>query len=201
MKILAVDDDPIILELLKHALQIVGDHHLVTAESGVEALQVAKDHMKEPFDCFLLDIQMPEMDGIVLAQKVRGLAGYADTPILMLTAMSDKRYIDAAFSAGATDYVTKPFEISELKARLGLVEGLVEARQASTRKIFAVNAAAKVNGTDTAPSTLELYEPISLYDIDNVIEYTAMQNYVQQLFYGAALVIAVVLSRQLRRRR
>jgi CheY-like chemotaxis protein len=187
MKILAVDDDPIILELLKHALQIVGDHTLVTAESGFDALEIAKDHGHDPFDCCLFDIQMPQMDGIVLARKIRSVHGYADTPVLMLTAMSDKRYIDAAFTAGATDYVTKPFEISELKARLGLVEGLVQARQAKTRKIFTVKAAEQSISMDAPPEALELYEPISLYDVDNMIDYSAMGNYVEQLSRNALL--------------
>lgn len=185
MKILAVDDDPIILELLTHALEIVGNHKLVTSESSIEALEIAKNHVEEPFDCFLFDIQMPHMDGMLLTRKVRGLHAYAASPILMLTTMSDKRYIDAAFAAGATDYLTKPFELSELKSRLAHVARLVEARQSHTQKLFAVNAAAKANGTGEAPGSVPLNEPLALYDIENVIEQRAMQNYVEQLSRSA----------------
>ena len=185
MRILAVDDDPIILELLSQFVEIVGDHELTTALSGPEALELVGASGSAPFDCFLFDIQMPEMDGIVLTQAIRNSASYADTPILMLTAMSDKRYVDAAFSAGATDYVTKPFEVSELKARLSLVEGLVTARQSRTKKIFATQALSAASQPNVPAESLELYEPISIYDVDNVIEYMAMENYIAQLSRSA----------------
>jgi len=185
MKILAVDDDPIILELLSQFVELVGDHELTTVLSGPEALERVSASGSVPFDCFLFDIQMPVMDGIKLTQAIRSSARYADTPILMLTAMSDKRYVDAAFSAGATDYVTKPFEVSELKARLGLVEGLVKARQSRTKKIFATKALSAAPQPNAPVETLELYEPISIYDVDNVIEYMAMENYVAQLSRSA----------------
>ncbi|GLT08166.1 PleD family two-component system response regulator [Sulfitobacter porphyrae] len=177
MRILAVDDDLIILELLTQFVQAVGDHELVTAESGSEALDLLRAEAKGTFDCFMLDIQMPNMDGIELTRRIRMMSRYAETPVLMLTAMADKRYIDGAFAAGATDYVTKPFEVAELKARLGLVAGMIEGRRARTRKIFAASAV----GAQSGSATIELHEPISIHDVDNVIEYVAMENYVQQL--------------------
>lgn len=175
MQILAVDDDPIILELLTEFVLALGEHAITTAESGQAALELIESQREVRFDCFLFDIQMPGMDGIELTRQVRDIARHADTPILMLTAMNDKRYIDSAFSAGATDYVTKPFEISELNARLKLIEGLVESRRVRTRKIFA---------TQSIPAqkpTVELLEPISIYDVENVIDYMAMENYAHQL--------------------
>jgi len=181
MKILAVDDDPIILELLEQFVNSVGNHELTTALSGTEALEIVNSPNSNSFDCFLFDIQMPIMDGIQLTSEIRATTRYADTPILMLTAMSDKRYVDAAFSAGATDYVTKPFEVSGLKARLDLVEGLVQARQSRTRKIFATQGLSAPKQPQEPSEALELYEPISVYDVDNVIEYMAMENYVAQL--------------------
>mgnify|MGYP002376117578 CR=1 FL=1 len=179
MRILAVDDDPIILELLGQFVEIIGMHELTTADSALEALDMLDDPDTGPIDCFMLDIQMPGMDGIELARRIRETARHADTPILMLTAMSDKRYIDAAFAAGATDYVTKPFEIAELKERISVVEGMAEARQQRTKKIFAAKSAA-----DQA-SQVALFEPISIYDVDNVIEYSSMENYVAQLSRSA----------------
>ncbi len=185
MKILAVDDDPIILELLEQFVDAIGEHELTTALSGPLALDLVRGAGAGAFDCFLFDIQMPEMDGIRLTQEIRDMTHHADTPILMLTAMSDKRYVDAAFAAGATDYVTKPFEVSELRARLGLVEGLVQARRSRTRKIFATNGLNTPAQPAAPADALELHEPISIYDVENVIEYVAMENYIAQLSRGA----------------
>ena len=179
MRILAVDDDPIILELLVQFVEIIGTHELMTADSALDALEVLSDPDTGPIDCFMLDIQMPGMDGIDLAKRIRETARHSDTPILMLTAMSDKRYIDAAFAAGATDYVTKPFEIAELTSRIKMVEGLAQDRQLRTKKIFAAKSVADQS------SHVELFEPISIYDVDNVIEYTAMENYIAQLSRSA----------------
>lgn len=179
MQILAVDDDPIILELLKQFIDAIGNHDVTTAESGLEALDVIEAHDPDHFECFLLDIQMPGMDGIELTRQIRGLEQHADTPVLMLTAMTDKRYIDAAFAAGATDYITKPFEVAELTARITLVEGLVQARNSRTKKIFATQSMPEVG------NSVAIFEPFSIYDVDNVIDYMAMENYVTQLSRNA----------------
>ncbi|KZY05971.1 MULTISPECIES: response regulator [unclassified Sulfitobacter] len=183
MKILAVDDDPIILELLAQFVDAFGGYTLTTAESGFEALEIIAEKGSGKFDCFMLDIQMPGMDGVELAGLIRDTARYADAPILMLTAMSEKRYIDAAFTAGATDYVTKPFEVVELKSRLTAMQKIVMSRKSRTRKIFSTKALA----TQSAPAetTIALHEPISIYDVDNVIECVAMENYVAQLSRSA----------------
>ena len=179
MKILAVDDDPIILELLVQFIQAIEGHTIETAESAKEALTILNERGNDVFDCFLLDIQMPAMDGIELTRRIRGAVRYSDTPVLMLTAMSDKRHIDSAFAAGATDYITKPFEPAELNARIKLVEDVVAARQTRTRKIFATKSLQ--TPADRSENPVQLYEPISIFDVDNVIDYTAMENYVQRL--------------------
>ncbi len=177
MRILAVDDDPIILELVTQFMMAVGDHELTTAQSGMEALEILERPGGARFDCFLLDIQMPQMDGIELTRRIKQIDQYCDTPVLMLTAMSEKRYIDRAFAAGATDYVTKPFEVNQLKICLGLAELHAEKRMVNTRKIFAAESL-----VDQPPKQkIDLFEPLSLYDIENVIDHAAMENYVNQL--------------------
>lgn len=178
MRILAVDDDPIILELLTEFMAMLGDNEITTAPSAVSALDMIISGTTS-FDYFLFDIQMPAMDGIELTRKVRGVPQYADTPILMLTAMADKRYVDSAFAAGATDYVTKPFDISELQDRINSVEQLVKSRQKRSSKIFAANSLAEQS------AKVALYEPVAIHDVDNVIEYLAMENYVAQLSRSA----------------
>jgi CheY-like chemotaxis protein len=178
MKILAVDDDPIIVELLVQFLSTLGPHELITAESGHEALEVVAQHEDRPFDCFLLDIQMPKMDGMELARHLRKKTEYAVTPIVMLTAMSEKRYIDGAFAAGATDYVTKPFDLIELKTRINLVDQLVMSRKSKALTHF---AASTLLESSELPDNIDVNDPITLHDIDNAISCTAMENYVAQL--------------------
>ena len=174
MKILAVDDDPIILELLEQFLLAIGEHDLTTAICALDAITKISEDTAEPFDCFLLDIQMPGMDGIALTSQIRRVEDYASTPIVMLTAMSEKRYIDAAFAAGATDYATKPFDLTELKARINMVEQLVTVRKSKASKVFAAKSL-------KAGTQIDVYAPMDLHDIDNVITCMAMENYVTQL--------------------
>jgi CheY-like chemotaxis protein len=121
---------------------------------------------------------MPEMDGIQLVQKIRQNPAYETTPVIMLTAMSEKRYIDGAFAAGATDYVTKPFDLTELRARMNIADQLVQTRKSGAIKHF--SASTLLEGTHQ-PDQVDLHEPIGLHDIDNVIACNAMENYVAQL--------------------
>jgi len=126
MKILAVDDDTLILDLLKSVLLNTGHKDLEVTNSAVEALKMVQ-RSDTPYECLLLDIQMPEMDGIAMARAVRKISGYEETPIIMLTAMTERRYMEDAFLAGATDYITKPFDVLELGARIRVAAKLSEA--------------------------------------------------------------------------
>ena len=128
MRILAVDDDPYILELLPMIAARAGLADVTTASCGELALE-AMVNDKPGFECLLFDINMPKMDGIELCARARQLPAYRRMPIIMLTAMSEKDYIVAAFKAGATDYATKPFDIVELGARLRIAQELVSARR------------------------------------------------------------------------
>lgn len=121
MKLLIADDDPIILDLLVEIFVAYGFEDIVLTSNGVEALR-AIEKSPQRFDFLLLDIQMPVLDGIELCRQVRGLPGYAKTPIIMITAMTDMTYIEAAFIAGATDYTTKPFDVRALIAQVRRAE-------------------------------------------------------------------------------
>ena len=112
MKVLIVDDDADILEVLSLGLEMSGDHSIETAQSGLQALEKI-DHAVRPFDLFLLDIQMPEMTGVEVCRSIRARPRYQHKPIIMVTAMSDKRHVDDAFAAGATDYVIKTVALSD----------------------------------------------------------------------------------------
>jgi len=109
--ILAVDDEPPILRALSANLRARGyDVHLAT--TGEEALETAAQHKP---DAVILDLGLPGITGL---EVIRGLRGWTDTPIIILSARDAQAEKVAALDAGADDYVTKPFEMEELFARL-----------------------------------------------------------------------------------
>lgn len=123
MRILVVDDDDCILAILLEVLTSTGHHEVTTAASAKEALsRLAESELM--FDFLMVDIQMPGVDGIALLELVRQTPGYALTPVVMLTAMHDRSYVDRAFEAGATDYITKPFDYTDLKRRIQSAQSL-----------------------------------------------------------------------------
>ncbi|SHF64820.1 Response regulator receiver domain-containing protein [Loktanella atrilutea] len=176
MKILAVDDDPFILELLTEIIGHVGDHTLQTAVSGPEALEML--HEQRDFDCVMLDYQMPEMNGVEVCRALRLINGYAQTPVMMLTAMSEKRYIDSAFLAGATDYLTKPFDISELRVRLNLIESLVQARRDNGTKLEPTPSGHRAS---VGATPMSIDKPFEIRDIEGIVDVVALENYVSKL--------------------
>lgn len=176
MKILAVDDDEIVLRLLSEVLRRAGHSEVVTCTSAEQALHlIGKGPAK--FDCFLLDIQMPGMDGIGLCRAIRAIPSHKTTPILMLTAMSEKTFVDRAFSAGATDYLTKPFDATEVAVRLGLARQLV-----SERKMLSDNAEIIDSFIEVLDETTrhELIEAIDLGKMPGLLSYPAFENYLYQ---------------------
>lgn len=190
MKLLAVDDEPSILELLTVFLQTEDDNEIVTANSGAEALALI-EAANTPFDCLLIDIQMPEMNGIALCENVRALPGYFDVPVIMLTAMSQKGYIERAFSVGATDYVTKPFDFLELRCRMRAAAKMVfEFNRAND----AVDSARKIIlDTSDEPPKPGIEVPVAVDDVDRVVGYSAFENYILAMS-RAKLLFATVFA-------
>ena len=119
MRILAVDDDPVVLDLLKACLKDCGHDHVVLVETAEDALQQI-ERAPRPFDCFLLDIMLPGIDGVDLCARIRDLPEYAAAPIIMITASREPNIMGRAFNAGATDFVSKPFDGLELGTRVNL---------------------------------------------------------------------------------
>jgi CheY-like chemotaxis protein len=170
MKILAVDDDRDFLTYLKAVLSELGYENVTLANSAEDALRKV-DFAVVDFDCFILDIRMPEISGIELCSRIRDMPKYRDTPIVMATAMSDRDHIDGAFAAGATDYLTKPLDKIETRARLGVVQQLVRER---LRANFAVANAGR--DIKSAPSH-GFMDSIPLKKVDGAIDLFAMSNY------------------------
>ena len=111
VKILIVDDEPQILRVLRTALS-TQDYLLRTAANGAEALEVAREWAP---GLVITDISMPEMDGVELTRELRVSSS---VPIIVLSVRNQDRSKIEALDAGADDYVTKPFSIQELMARV-----------------------------------------------------------------------------------
>lgn len=119
--VLVVDDDPSIREMIKFGLESDG-MHVLSAGDGAEAIDVLAHH---PIDVILLDIMMPRVDGWMALMDIRNNAVTADIPVIMLTAKTQDLAKILAFKQGVQQYVTKPFNILELSAR---VRSLVTTR-------------------------------------------------------------------------
>ncbi|KXK63950.1 two-component system response regulator [Micromonospora rosaria] len=127
-RILVVDDEPQILRALRINLRARG-YDVVVAATGAAALHAAATH---PPDLVVLDLGLPDIDGL---EVIHGLRGWTAVPIIVLSGRADSADKVAALDAGADDYVTKPFGVDELLARI----------RAVTRR--------RTAGTDAAPQT------------------------------------------------
>jgi len=111
MKILVVDDEALLVKGIRFNLQNEG-YDVITGSNGMEAVQLVRE--QKP-DLVVLDVMMPQMDGMTACGKIRE---FSDVPIILLTAKTDDMDKLMGFDHGADDYITKPFNILELKARI-----------------------------------------------------------------------------------
>ena len=112
MKILLVEDDEFIGESIKEYLELQGNRvdYYSSSKKAIEEVYPQK------YDIFLLDINMPDMDGYSLYKELQNYA--LDTPVIFITAYSDIEHIQKAFELGAADYIKKPFDLKELELRI-----------------------------------------------------------------------------------
>lgn len=113
-KILVIDDDIAINELIKINLELQG-YQVLQAFNGVEGFALAKQEYPA---LIILDVMMPEVDGFTVAQRIRQCSEISETPIIMLTALSELNNKVNGFNIGVDDYLTKPFETEELIVRV-----------------------------------------------------------------------------------
>jgi len=111
MKILVVDDEALLVKGIRFNLQNEG-YEVITGSDGLEAVRLVRE--QNP-DLVVLDVMMPNMDGMTACAKIRE---FSDIPIILLTAKTDDMDKLMGFDFGADDYLTKPFNILELKARI-----------------------------------------------------------------------------------
>jgi len=139
IKILLVDDEPDILEIVGYNLTNEG-YHIFTAKNGVEAVKIAK---KEVPQLIILDIMMPEMDGIEACEKIRNTKGLENVIITFFTARGEEYSQVAGFNVGADDYITKPIKpkllVSKIKALLRRVKKNSEQTTESSNKVSVGN--------------------------------------------------------------
>ncbi len=140
-KILVVDDQPVNVKLLQRKLERQ-DMDIITALSGREAIEVCRAELP---DLLLLDVMMPEMDGIEICRHLKAIPETAEIPVIFVTAKTSKEGKLEGLDAGAVDYITKPVDLDEMVARvrtqlriqdvyrqnLMLQERLSESRQAA----------------------------------------------------------------------
>jgi len=116
-KIMVVDDDKEFTTLYREFLTMVGFEAICENHSS-KAMELANS--TKP-DLFILDLMMPEPDGFKLCRMLRTNMNFARTPIIIVTALNNEDSKVVALGAGANDYLTKPFHIDELKARIELL--------------------------------------------------------------------------------
>ena len=174
MKILAVDDDPLIRHLLKQVLKSSGYADVVFAESAEQAAQIIAQ-ASPPFECMLIDMRMPGVEGDELCYWARQFPEHKETPIVMVTALAKKSDIDRAFAAGASDYITKPLVIPDF---LSLIDQI--------RRQIEKNSYPKPNGSDAqaktaGPDRIDYRQPMRVGGINGEIELGALENYLFRL--------------------
>jgi two-component system OmpR family response regulator len=115
LKVLVVDDEPNIRDLLSASLRFAG-HQVATAANGTDAIKMITDTSP---DIVLLDVMLPDISGFGVTKKIRGMG--IETPILFLTARDDTEDKVAGLTVGGDDYVTKPFSLDEIMARVSAI--------------------------------------------------------------------------------
>jgi two-component system alkaline phosphatase synthesis response regulator PhoP len=114
-KVLVIDDNPTIVELIRHAVGMQGKYDVVVAYDGVQGLEC---FYSERPDCVIVDVKMPRMDGYQVVRCIRGDLASAHTPLIILSALSSDDDQLTGLLSGVDEYVAKPFRPSTLYATL-----------------------------------------------------------------------------------
>lgn len=175
MKILVVDDDLTALALLEAALSLYGFNNVTLASSAKEAIY-AINSAKTPFDCFLLDYRMPEVDGVDLCARLRAFPKYRAAPVIFVTAAADRISVNTAYAVGAVDYVSKPIDPQEIGVRVSIAEKLVlEEREKQKHE------APDGFGPQREQSfpNFTIADPVPIFSVNRVVSIVALENYLE----------------------
>jgi DNA-binding response OmpR family regulator len=140
-RIIVVDDDPHAVEILTRMLQREG-YDCVSSSSGAGALQLLVGH---PVDVILLDIMMPEMDGLQVCERLRADETLRQIPVILLTAKDDMETRARGMELGVSEYLTKPINKRELFARIEAQLHSRELNRKLAETVAAVGARGKIS--------------------------------------------------------
>ncbi len=177
MKILAVDNDLFVLGFLSEMAAKADFPEISTAASGEVALDMLRNENLS-FDCLLLDMNLPDINGIELCSLARKIPAYSENPIIILTARTERDLIHRAFGAGATDYVKKPIDITVFQACLRM------AKKLWTTLNEAASDATGIDGEElpnTDDHSFALSDEIPIHGIKYLIRYMALANYLNKI--------------------
>jgi DNA-binding response OmpR family regulator len=114
-KVLVIDDNPTIVELIKYAVNLQGTYQVVVAHDGIQGLE--RIYAEKP-DCVIIDVKMPRMDGYQLVRCLRGDSYTANIPLIILSALTRAEDRMTGMLSGVDEYLTKPFKPSALNAAI-----------------------------------------------------------------------------------
>jgi DNA-binding response OmpR family regulator len=114
-KVLVIDDNPTIVELIKYAMNLQETYQIIVAYDGAQGLE--RVYTEQP-DCVIIDVKMPRMDGYQLVRCLRGDAHTANIPLIILSALTRTEDKMTGMLSGVDEYLTKPFKPSALNAAI-----------------------------------------------------------------------------------
>lgn len=156
-KILLVDDTKTNLDILVSALK--DDFRLAVALNGLKAIEYA---LTARVDLILLDVMMPEMDGFMVCRKLKHDPATQEIPIIFITAMDTSINRNKGFEIGAVDYVTKPFDVAEVKARVKTHLNLKVAQQFLKNQNVILEEKVRERTREIAETQIEILERLGL---------------------------------------
>src|SRR5215467_16188914 len=135
-KVLVIDDNPTIVELIRQTVRLHGKYDVVVAYDGVQGLECF--HAEQP-DCVIVDVKMPKMDGYQVVRCIRGDTASANTPLIILSAMVEEVDHLTGLLSGVDEYLAKPFKPSVLCATLERVMRITPEQREQRLQDLAAN--------------------------------------------------------------
>ncbi len=174
LNVLIVDDEPDVCQVLKTALGAFGGCSVSVGYDAKAAL-IELGRRDDPFDGIFLDIQMPGKSGVELCSIIKAMSVYRNVPVIMLTAMSEQHHLREAFAAGASDYITKPFDLADIKFRFSKERMTTQNRRGLQKDLRQLDSASSETSVDVVR---HLSDAISVPGVERCITKEAFENYV-----------------------